>query len=82
MNLNRLLTILSQSKLPHSSSSVTFPTSYCKVFFDMLSYTEYLKLDQMIGIEDLHAEFIGDDICHNVSFRVKSEDGNFELSGF
>jgi len=82
MNLNKLLTILSQSKLPHSSSSVTFPTSYCKVSFDMLRYTEYLKLDQMIGIEDLHAEFIGDDICHNVSFRVKSEDGNFELSGF
>lgn len=82
MNLNKLLTILSQSKLPRSGSSVSFPTSYCKVSFDMLTYSEYLKLEQMIGVEDLHAEFIGDDICHDVSFRVKSEDGNFELTGF
>lgn len=82
MNLNRLLTILSQSKLPHSSSSVTFPTSYCKVHLEMMDTEEYERLKQMMGIRELQAEFIGGDICHGVTFEIFSEDSEFRMEGF
>ena len=82
MHLNRLLTILSQSKLPHSSTSVTFPTSYCKVHLEMMDTEEYERLKQMMGIRELQAEFIGGDICHGVTFEVFSEDGQMTLEGF
>jgi len=82
MNLNKLLTILSQSKLPHSGSSVTFPTSYCKVSLEMMDTQEYERLQQMTGVRELQAEFIGGDICHGVTFEVFAEDGQMTLDGF
>ena len=82
MHLNRLLTILSQSKLPRSGSLVTFPTSYCKVHLEMMNLEEYERLKQMTGIRELQAEFIGGDICHGVTFEVFAEDGQMTLEGF
>jgi len=82
MHLNKLLTILSQSKLPNSGSSVAFPTSYCKVNLEMMHQDEYERLEQMTGIRELQAEFIGGDICHGVTFEVFAEDGQMTLEGF
>ena len=82
MNLNKLLTILSQSKLPHSSSSVAFPTSYCKVHIEMMYREEVERLQQMTGIRELDTEFESGDICHGVTFEVFAEDGQMVLEGF
>lgn len=82
MHLNKLLTILSQSKLPHSSTSVTFPTSYCKVSIEMMYREEVERLQQMTGVRELQAEFIGGDICHGVTFEIFSEDSEFQMEGF
>lgn len=82
MNLNKLLSILSQSKLAHSSSSVEFPTSYCKVSLEMMRADEFHRFKEMTGVQKLKADFIGDDICHGVTFEVFAEDSFMILEGF
>jgi hypothetical protein len=79
MNLNRILQAVASQKI-HGAASAVFPCASAEFYVEMLSLSEYERLMSAEGVHSVSCSFIADDIVHEVRFKIRSDDFQFDLS--
>lgn len=82
MDISRFIGMVSQSKVGPSGASVTFPCGVASFFVETMSEDFYRALLDMEEVLSVSCNTIVDGVAVEVSFRVKTDDGEFRIQGF